>query len=765
MLYQPCHPLGKGGTKITACPEHVALSHEAACEGIVLLKNENSLLPFRRGERIALFGKAQIDYVMCGGGAGWVHTAYERNLYEGLKHRGDIEVFEPLSQFYKSEVEKIFAEEEIGRGRMTEILPPPNLVDEAREFTDVAIISLCRYSAEGEDRYGDGSDPYFELSAEERELVKTVRDSFEKIVVVLNTGAMIDTSWLAYDDKIGAALMIWQGGMEGGLAAADVLSGRVCPSGKLVDTCARDFMDYPSSEGFHESPDYVKYTEDIFVGYRYFETIPKMAERVVYPFGFGLSYTEFSLSDISAVSDGEKITVSAAVKNIGDVSGKEVVQVYYRAPDGKITKAARCLAAFKKTALLAPGESERVRMSFAIDDMASYDDVGDVHKSAYVMEAGEYKIFVGTDVRSATEIEYKHVEESVRIVEELTEYCAPTRLGKRLLASGEYATVPDCEREEKKFPCDYACEENIPACYDDSHMLIEVAEGKITLDEFITQLTNEEMLAILIGQKNLGVANTCGLGGGLRKFEIPTPMTADGPAGLRIFPRTGISTTAFPIETMLACTWNPELLARIGVAVALEAKENNLSIWLAPALNIHRSPLCGRNFEYFSEDPLISGKMAAAMVRGVQSQGIVATPKHLACNNKETNRLESDSIVSERALREIYLKGFEICVKESAPKLIMSSYNRINGVRASECAELITGILRGEWGFKGVVTSDWWNNAEKSKEVTAGNDIHMPYSTDIRNLSDYIDTISVENTRSELAVCVKRLLELILWLE
>ena len=402
-------------------------------------------------------------------------------------------------------------------------------------------------------------------------------------------------------------------------------------------------------------------------------------------------------------------------------------------------------------------------MTFDIEDMKSYDDVGVVAKSAYVMELGEYKIFVGNNVRDAKEIEFKYVLKETKIVEKLTEYCTPTRLGKRLTASGEYVDVANTEYTPKTFECAYKCEENIPASDDQKYMLIDVADGKISIDDFIAQLTNDELLGLLVGQKDLGVASTGGMGN-LPKYGIPTPMTADGPAGLRIKPRTGVVATAFPVETAIACTWNLELAQRIGVAAALEAKENNISMWLAPALNIHRSPLCGRNFEYFSEDPFVSGKMAAAIVKGVQSQNIVATPKHFACNNKEINRKESDSILSERALREIYLKGFEICVKESDPKLIMTSYNMINCVRASESVELITGIIRKEWGYKGLVTTDWWNNATKRAEVYAGNDIRMPSTTNDTK-KQYIDTIKVENTRGELAVGVKRLLEMILWLE
>lgn len=760
--YQPCLPLGDNNSKITGCEKHIQLSREAACEGTVLLKNNGDVLPLKKGTKIAIFGKAQIDYVKGGGGAGDVHCEYVRNIYEGLKLKTDIEIFDSLSLYYKEYVEAAYKNGE-QNGRLTETEIPEELMKSAAKFTDTAIITINRYSGEGWDRKGDGTDPYFELSVKEKNMVNTVCDNFDKVIVLLNTGAMIDTSWFAENEKIGAALMIWQGGMEGGLATADVLVGDVTPSGKLVDTCAISLADYPSSSGFHESGDYVKYTEDIFVGYRYFETVPGMKERVVYPFGYGLSYTEFEIKNTIAQTSGDKILVSVDVKNIGEFCGKEVVQVYYSAPVGKITKPARELCAFAKTKLLAPGESEALLMSFNINDMASYDDMGDIEKSAYVMEKGEYKIFVGTSVRDAKELEYKYVLEENKICQKLTEYCKPTRLGKRLTATGEFIEVPDEAYTPKTFECTYECDMKIPAEGEAKKQLIDVVNGEVSLDDFISQLSDYQLLSLLVGQKNTGVANTDGMGN-LPEYGIPAPMTVDGPAGVRISPVTGVKTTAFPVATMLACTWNTAILERIGIAGALETKENNLSMWLTPALNIHRSPLCGRNFEYYSEDLFVAGKMAVAMVRGIQSEKIVATPKHFACNNKETNRKESNSILSERALREIYLKGFEICVKESDPKLIMTAYNIVNDMRASENAELITGILRGEWGYKGLITTDWWNTAEKSAEVKAGNDIRMPSSSnDMKH--NYIDTICVKNTRNELAICVKRLLEMILWLE
>ncbi|MBQ7037295.1 MAG: glycoside hydrolase family 3 C-terminal domain-containing protein [Clostridia bacterium] len=760
--YQPCLPLGDNGSKITGCQKHIALSREAAGEGIVLLKNNDKTLPLAKGTKVAIFGKAQIDYVKGGGGSGDVHSAYVRNIYEGLKLSEKVEIFDALSLFYQEQVLAAYKNGE-QPGMLREPAIPEELLAKARAFTDTAIITINRYSSEFWDRKGDGSDPYFELSLGEKEMVASVCDSFANVIVLLNTGAMIDTVWFEVSDKISAAVMIWQGGMEGGSATADILTGAVTPSGKLVDTCARTLGDYPTTEGFHQSPDYVKYTEDIFVGYRYFETIPGAQEKVVYPFGYGLSYTEFEMDRIRASVVGEKIFVSVTVKNTGTYCGKEVVQVYYGAPEGKITKPRRVLCAFQKTKLLSPGEEETLYMQFDIDAMASYDDMGSIEKSAYVMERGRYRIFVGGNVRDAKEIDFVYELSENKICKKCTEYLRPTCLGKRLLASGEFLAVPDGAYTPKVFENTYHCETKIPAEGEEKKQLIDVWEGKVSLDDFIAQLTDFEMLELLVGQRNTGVSNTGGMGN-KPAYGIPSPMTIDGPAGVRINPSTGVRTTAFPVATMLACTWNTDLLERIGAAGALEAKENNLSMWLTPALNIHRSPLCGRNFEYYSEDPFVAGKMAAAMVRGIQSQKIVATPKHFACNNKETNRKESNSVLSERALREIYLKGFEICVKESAPKLIMTAYNLINDVRASESAELLTGILREEWGFRGLITTDWHNTAEKSAEVRAGNDIRMPSRAN-DGKHDYIDTISVKNTRNELAICVKRLLELILWLE
>jgi len=757
--YMPCFPLGDNNSRITESDKHKELSRRAAGEGAVLLKNNNSLLPFKKGTKVAVFGKAQIDYVKGGGGSGNTVVSYIRNIYQGLKMNPEhLEVFDPLSFYYQTYVDEKHAEG-FSAGMFDEAAVPADLLKQATEFTDTAIITICRYSTENEDRRNDGTDTYFYLTDAEKTMVQTVAENFANVVVLLNVGAMIDASWYAYNNHIQSAVMLWQGGMEGGLAAADILTGKVNPSGKLVDTCAKAFEDYPTSEGFHESEDYVKYTDDIFVGYRYFETVPGKQADVVYPFGYGLSYTSFAISNLKGYSDDKNIIITLSVTNTGDKAGREVVQVYYSAPQGKLGKAAKELCGFAKTKLLAPGETEDLFIRFAINGMASFDDMGVIAKSCFVLEKGVYNIYVGTSVRDVEKLEFSYELTDDVITEQLHSYCAPERLDKRMKADGSYETVT-CEPVQRTvFPCEYQIAEKPDT--EEPYKLVHVAEGKVDLDTFIAQLTDEELCHLVGGQPGQGISSTSGMGN-LKRVSIPLVMTADGPAGLRSRTVSFIPTTAFPVATCLACSWDVALMEEVGRAMALEVKENNICMFLTPALNIHRSPLCGRNFEYFSEDPFLSGKMAAAKINGIQSQNIVATPKHLACNNKETNRKFSDSIVSERAMREIYLKGFEICVKEAKPKMIMTSYNLINGVPASQNAELLQGILRGEWGYEGLVTSDWVTYKDHVLEVKAGNDIKMPVG-EPENLMNALADSSLK--REELAICVKRLLEMILWLE
>lgn len=772
--YQPCLPLSGDGTRVTGSQEHIQLSRQAAREGMVLLKNQGRALPLEKGAKLALFGKATMDYVKGGGGSGDVTVAYTRNLYEGLKTKEpQVQILEPLADFYRENVSAQYAQSVVpGFTREPEI--PEELLTQAKAWTDTAVISICRFSGEGWDRKGIPGDGDFYLTKEEQEMVETVTGNFDRVIVVLNVGGMVDTSWFFANDRIQAVLLAWQGGIEGGLAAADLLCGEVSPSGKLTDTFAVSFDDYPSSEGFNESEDYVEYTEDIYVGYRYFETISGAAGKVNYPFGYGLSYTSFSREYLGAFLEDGVISVDVRVTNIGGRPGKEVVQLYYGAPQGKLGKPAKELGAFGKTRLLEAGDSQVMRLTMREDSMASYDDLGKVKKSAYVLEAGIYRFWLGGSVREAKEIPFFVEKDEAEIVAQYSEKCAPRALKRRLLSDGTFEEMPQRPERERVLglaPQDVdKLEGVIPAVLERKQvqlsqppapgtvMLADVAEGKATLDQLIAQLTDEELAELLGGQPNTGVANTYGMGN-IPDHRVPNIMTADGPAGLRIQPQCGVCTTAWPCATLLACSWNEDLVYQVGAAGAAEVKENNIGIWLTPAMNIHRSPLCGRNFEYYSEDPLVAGKMGAAMIRGIQSQHIGASMKHFACNNKETNRKASDSRVSERAMREIYLKGFEIAVKEAQPWTIMSSYNLINGCHASENRELLTDILRDEWGFEGAVTTDWWTFAEHYLETKAGNDIKMGCGYPDRLLEALEKGLI---TRKEMEICGRRILELIL---
>ena len=777
--FTPCMPLGEDGKTVTCCKAHVDLAHEIAREGIVLAKN-NGVLPLKKGQKIAVFGTAQIDYVRGGTGSGQVFTPFEKTPLDGLMEKdaeGKIQLYKPLGDFYAADVEAQRQEAESNDftmrkgitptgevqvtardffvGRCAEPSLPDQLLQDARNFTDTALICLSRGSGEFFDRTNTKGD--FLLSDDEQALIDTVTANFKNIVVILNMGGQMESGWLK-EDAISAVVIPWTAGMMGGLALADILVGDVNPSGKLTDTIACAYGDYPSADTFEESPDFVRYEEDIFVGYRYFETIPGASEKVVFPFGHGLSYTSFQRKVLSAGEANGEISVTVEVTNTGSLAGKEVVQVYYGAPQGKLGKAKKALAAFAKTKLLAPGESENVTLNLKVSDMASYDDTGILQKSAYVLEQGDYPIYVGTSVRDV-EVCYTYtVEEDFRLVQQLTERCPAIGVLRRLQADGTFKEVPIGLLRSEEY-VDY------PAVPVNKTMGIRplrmVADGTITLDEFISQFDRTELPLLLGGVPNTGVAQTMGFGGNER-FGIPAVMTSDGPAGVRVKRQSGIRTTAFPGEVLVACTWDPELSYALGKAIALEIKENNMYAWLAPAMNIHRNPLGGRNFEYYSEDPVISGKFAAAAVRGAQDQRISACPKHFAANNKEMNRRDSDSRMSERALREIYLKGFEICIKESKPRTLMTSYNYVNGRRAAESCDLLVHILRKEWGFDGLVMTDWSNHGRHAMEVKAGNDLKMSKG-DCHQVTRFIADGTV--TMGQAQECARNVLKTILWYE
>ena len=811
-FHLPSIPLGEDGKRVTASSDHRELSKQAAKEGMVLLKNEKGILPLTKGVKLALFGKASFDYVKGGGGSGDVTVSGVTNLYEGFKGLGDrVKIFEEVSSYYRDEVKKQYLEKAVpGMTREPEL--PDDLCKAARAFTDTAVISICRFSGEGWDRKtamatdwqekpeSDSglvpkTDPVFEdgdfyLTHAEKAMVEKVKQYFDRIIVVLNVGGMVDTGWFIKEEKIDGVLMAWQGGLEGGSAAAELLCGIGNPSGKLSDTFAKELSDYPSTYNFHESDNYVEYTDDIYMGYRYFETIPGAKEKVNYPFGYGLSYTNFEvmMTNVDELNtennlcqqakeyDVDHIRLAVQVTNTGAYAGKEVIQVYAGAPQGKLGKAAKVLVAFDKTRLLQPGETQKLILEFPVSVMASYDDSGKIQKAAWLLEEGEYKIYVGTSVRDVVLLDYRFIINQTIIIKQVENKLVPSQLKKRMLADGSFEELPTFEgNDPSDSPLPRTPREETDGFSPDTrgikgfqlwdpkrrsqiHSFSEVAEGKIAIEEFLAQLSDEDLAHLLGGQPNTGVANTFGIGN-LPDYGVPNIMTADGPAGLRIQKECGVFTTAFPCATLLACTWNRDIVFRVGEAGGKEVRENNIFIWLTPAVNLHRSPLCGRNFEYYSEDPYLSGILASCMVKGMQSQHVAASVKHFALNNKETNRRDSDSRVSERAARELYLKVFEIVVREADPWSIMTSYNIINGRRASENKELLEDILRKEWGFQGMVTTDWWNFGEHFIEVKAGNDVKMA-----RGFSNSILKAKEAGivSREEMERCAKRILELIL---
>ncbi len=716
--------------------ETVSLCRKVGAEGIVMLKNTKNTLPLTEKNTVSVFGRVQNDWFYVGYGSGGdVKVPYKIGLMQGLRNCG-VSVNGELAEIYR----KWCAENPVDDGFWghwpmcyDEMPVDAALAKAAAQKSDTAVIVIGRSA--GEDRENKLEAGSYYLTEAEKSMLSAVTSAFEKVVVLLNCGNIIDMSdFEACGDKITAILYVWQAGMESGNAVADVLSGRCCPSGKLTDTIAKSYEDYPSSKNFGNK-DFNCYTEDIYVGYRGFETFSK--DRVLYPFGFGMSYTQFEIRNVNCAVSGGEIRISAEVKNIGDYSGKEVLQVYFEAPEGRLGKPSRALVAFAKTSEIASGESVKVNLSFAVSSMASYDDEKEY---AYILEKGSYGIYLGTDVRNAEKcFEYEQAQDE--ITERLAQTAAPVKPFKRLknLGGAKYEEAPLA-----KYSLRDIILKNLPQAVastgDRGYKLSDVKNGSVTMDEFIAQLNNDELEALSRGDyvmnSSLGAAGNAGTFGGvlesLRNKGIPAVTTTDGPSGIRL----SAGASLLPVATELGCTWNPELVQELYTQTGIEMNKAGSHVLLAPGMNIHRNPLCGRNFEYFSEDPLLTGIMAAAVVKGVQSAGASACPKHFACNNQEVNRTHNDSVLSERALREIYLKGFEICVKTAQPQNIMTSYNKINGVWGHYNYELCERILRCEWGYKGCIMTDWWMRSSKSPEfpkicnqayrVRAGVNVLMP---------------------------------------
>ena len=665
------------------------LIRQAGAESCVLLKNSGAL-PLNKEREVAVFGRCQLDWFYVGYGSGGdVNAPYHVNLIDGLRNAGlrlNAEVLQSYETWTQQE-DNVADHGWWGHWPMNYPEMPLNaaLVNRAAQSAETALVVLGR--AAGEDRENTLTKGSYYLTDEERAMLDTVTAAFSRVVVLLNIGNIMDMAWTEeYGDKLSALMIVWQGGMESGNAVADVLTGAVTPCGKLGDTIARRYEDYPSSANFGGKA-YNDYAEGIYVGYRYFDQHP---DKVLYPFGFGLSYTDFALKVESLHHTADETEATITVTNTGTLLGKEIVQLWCHAPKGRLDKPLRVLVAFGKTKTLTPGESETLTLRCDDKCLASYDE----ERSRFVLESGEYRFTANN-----TEAGSFSLEEEITV-----EQCEPLCKTSTALRERITSCLPKA----------------IPVTGIRRYSLDDVKNGKITLDDFIARLSDEELEALSRGHgmmgSSLGVAGNAGAFGGviesLRQKGVPPIITSDGPAGLRLKKYCALQ----PCGTALACTWNTELIEALSAKVGEEMLHYGVDVQLAPGMNIHRNPLCGRNFEYFSEDPLLSGKMAAATVRGVQSKGKAACPKHFACNNQETNRNKNDSRVSERALREIYLRNFEIVVKEAKPLTIMTSYNKVNSVWSHYNYDLVTTVLRGEWGYTGCVITDWWMQKAKSPE-------------------------------------------------
>ena len=728
------------------------LARRAAADGAVLLKNDG-VLPLQAGTKVSLFSRVARDWFYVGYGSGGdVNRPYAVSLTEGIRNCDALELNEELAEIYQN----WSAEHPINHGvwgRWPLFYPDMPLTDKvasrAAIVSDVAVVTIGRSA--GEDRDSELEKGSYYLTDEELRLLFTVTKYFQKTVVLLNTGGIIDMAWTEqFGDRISAIMYVWQGGMESGKAIADLLSGKVSPSGRLADTIVREYVNYPSSDFFGDK-DYNEYYEDIFVGYRYFETFAP--EHVLYPFGFGLSYTDFDVTYLKTEPSEGGFTVTVSVKNTGKYDSREVVQLYLEKPNGKLGNPLRELVAFAKTTVLAPGKKQELTLFVEYSQLASYDDCGATeYPFADVVEAGEYQLYLGTNVRDAVPV-YAYYQEADEVIGQHRQAAAPQQPFELICAREEGGKRVMKIKNAQPMKYDLGARilnhlpPDIPMTGDKGIKLIDVKEGRATPEDFVAQLTLDELEAITRGDYNmdskLGAAGNAGAIGGvlpsLRDKGIPPMTTTDGPSGIRL----KASCSLLPNGTLLACTFDTALLEELYGLIAVEMQDRGSDILLGPGINIHRNPLCGRNFEYYSEDPYLTGKMAAAAVRGIQSKGASACPKHYACNSQEYKRTVCDSRLSERALRQIYLKGFEMCVKEAAPKFIMTSYNKINGIWGHYHYDLCTTVLREEWQYQGCVMTDWWMRPSKSPEfpelrdqayrVRAQIDVLMPGADRINN--------------------------------
>lgn len=743
--------------------KYLETSARAVSGGIVMLKNDGAL-PLKQGGTAAVFGRIQLHYYKSGtGSGGMVNVSKVIWITDGLLDAG-YKLDEQLLNAYREWDEQNPFDYGEGWGgepwSQKEMPLTDELVGGAASRADAAIVIIGRTA--GEEMDNKLEKGAFLLSDLEEDMLRRVTSAFDKTVVLLNTGGLIDMSFM---DRypVSAVMYVWQGGMVGGAGTAAVLTGEVSPSGKLPDTIAYEISDYPSDK-FFGSGDMDCYGEDIYVGYRYFETFAK--DRVRFPFGFGMSYTSFDIAASDFKLDGDKVTGSVNVKNTGSTPGREVVQIYCSAPQGKLGKPARVLCGFDKTRTLQPGESQTLSFEIPLESVASYDDSGVTgHKSAWILEQGGYVFYAGADVRSASEAYSLTLPETV--VRQCKSALGPLTAFKRMVNSSGKPEFEDVPLTGEAFPHDHAkLPAEIPQTGDRGIRLADVVNGKNTLEEFTAQLTDYDLSCIIRGE-GMGspkvTAGTAAAFGGvsdtLTALGIPCACCDDGPSGMRL--DCGTKAFSLPNGTLLASTFDRPLMTELFTFMGLEMHTNQVDCLLGPGMNIHRHPLNGRNFEYFSEDPYLTGEMASAELAGLHSTGAEGTIKHFCGNNRETRRHFLDSVISERALREIYLRGFENAVKKGGAKSVMTTYGQVNGVWTAGNYDLVTGILRDDWGFDGFTMTDWWANINRRGKAPdksdfaamamAQNDVYMVTADGAACNDNTLDSLkSGELTRGEL---------------
>lgn len=753
--------------------QYLKTAAQVVSEGIVMLKNDNDALPLNPDDEIALFGRIQLHYYKSGtGSGGMVNVSMITGIPDGLLENG-VSVNEELLDVYRKwDSENPF---DLGDGwgkepwSQTEMPLDEALVAHVSESSHTAIVIIGRTAGEEQDNsLHEGS---YLLTAAEKDMLAKVRHHFPKMIVLLNVGNIIDMNELLSFDP-DSVLYVWQGGMTGGTGTADVLTGKISPCGKLTDTIAANVNDYPSAPYFGD-PYRNFYSEDIYVGYRYFETFAR--DKVLYPFGFGLSYTTFDIAITGAKQLSDKWDFTVKVTNTGNYSGKEVVQIYCKAPQGRLGKPSRVLCGYEKTDTLAPGKSQVMTISVSNAQIASYDDSGVTgHAHCFVLEEGTYRFYAGSDVRSAKEF-YHCPQNSTEVISRHEQALAPVESFDRIhpeISEGRYVirmeNVPLSHVDEAKRRQDNLPKE-IPFTGDKGIRLADVKNGTHTMDEFIAQLTDYDLSCMIRGEGMNSpkvTAGTAAAFGGvsdeLTALGIPCGCCDDGPSGMRL--DCGTKAFSLPNGTMIACTFNRTLIRELFSLTGLEMIANKVDCLLGPGMNIHRHPLNGRNFEYLSEDPFLTGTIASAQLKGLHSAGVTGTIKHFCGNNQETDRHDTNAVISERALREIYLKGFEIAVKEGNADSIMTTYGPVNGVWTAANYDLTTQILRNDWGFTGFAMTDWWakinrrgqavDKSDLAAMAMAQNDVYMVCSCGAQNDDNILASLKDGSLqRSELQRC------------